>query len=1123
VRICFLALALAVLLAPLGAQSPSGTISGVVSDASGAVVPGAAVQILNAETNVKAWSGNTGQEGAFLAPVLNVGSYNIFIETPGFKKFEILGLALEVNQRARVDAVLQPGELKEVVTVVGESLAGLNKEDSTIGLDVNPSQIRDVPLANRDIFNLLNLSAGVSAGGDATAINSAQYSVNGSRTQASEVTVDGVSVVGGSTGSTLHIPSTEAIRQVRILGSTYSAEFGRTTGAAIAAVVDSGTNRYHGGAYEYFRNEALNANNFFNNLRGVPRPYDRQNQFGGKVSGPFLLPRLYRAKDRTFFFASYEGTRRLAPANNISTLPDARFSTGDFSASPVVVSDPLASGRTPFPDNRIPASRLGPAGQKIVHLLAAPNSPGSFDATTSLSANNYVNQVFTYPSSQDLSVRIDHNISSSNRLFGRVTYFRNTSPLVAVVAGPFNPGSGGSRSYDVNSAVGFTSSITPALIFEFRASYVRDLVDRPAPSLGLDVAGALGIARSPIASAPSLSITGFTTVGSQGNSWQRIANNIFQYAPSLTWVKGGHTFKVGSQLRWHQYNVFASASNFAGGYSFTGEISAPNTTGGNPVNALADFLLGDVKTASYTITQPMSGHRGYNLGFYVQDDWKIAPRLTLNLGLREEYESPMTVANQMYSRIDLFTGHLLVAGKNASNSLNQDPPKMNLGPRVGFAWALDSKTVVRSAFGIFYYQLFANLGGPINFPGFTLTQLYNSVGRGVPQPFSLSQGMPLTLVPNYDDPFVVERNATPSNPLGPSAQFSNVDHLPENLQWNFGIQREIARETVLELTYVGSHAYHLPLYILENTTPSFQIAELISSTGSSVGSQQYRKFPNLTSWNSISNVGSSEYDSLQVRLARELSRSVSVLANYTFAKAMDDGSGTFTNTQPAGFVSEGQLPQLARNLEHAPSAFDRRHILTVMPRYNISRGPKWARDFSFNGVFTARSGLPVSVRQNNLFPDGLQQRPNIVGSSALLYAQQVSTVGTGLQYLRPSTDPQFPLYPTGPLFATVNGRSVMILPASLGNLGPMIVRVPGDVNLNLAVGKRIRLRERLGMQIRAETFNTFNHTSLLFPATALNVVANTATQTAGFNSPGYGLITTARSARFMQLVARLEF
>jgi hypothetical protein len=1110
-----------IILASLRAQNISGTISGVVSDTSGAVVPGASVRIVNSTTNVLAWSGASDSHGGFLAPMLNVGAYNIAVESKGFKKFEILAMPLEFNQRARVDAVLAPGEVREVVTVTGEGVAVLNKEDSAVGIDIDPSAIRDIPLANRDIFNLLNLSGGVSAGGDATAIVSSQYSVNGGRTQASEITIDGVSVVGGTTGSTVHIPDTEALREVKILTSTYSAEFGRTSGATIASVIDSGANRPHGGAYEYFKNEDLDANNFFNNLRGTARPYDRKNQFGGKLSGPVYLPRLYNGRDRTFFFFNYEEVRTMSPTLNISTLPPQKFYTGDFSTSPVPVGDPLAK-QVPFPGNKIPSSRLDPAAQKILGLLPTPNSIGSYDSTTGLSANNYVNQVFTQPTNGDLNVRVDHNLSSANRLFARFTHYSSLTPEAPIIDGVFNTGNGPSRGSDYQAVLGLTSSITPTLILDLRGSVVRDTLFQNGPSLGFNQQSALGIQRSPFDAAPSLAITGFTTFGSQGNTWVDQANNIFQYAGSLSWVHGKHMVKAGAQFRRAQYNFFNAAANFAGLYSFTGEITATNTTAGNAVNALADFLLGDVKSSAYSIPQPMIGRRGYNLGFYIQDDWKITSKLTLNLGLRDEYESPMTTSNGMFSRVDPATGQMLVAGKNASASLNLSSPKFNFGPRVGLAYALDPKTVVRSAFGIFYYQLFANLGGVLNFTGYTLNQSYNSLGRGVPQAFSLSQGMPLPLVQNFN-PLQVMQAATPSSPLSPSGFYSDISHLPENLQWNFGIQREIARGTVAEATYVGSHAYHLPLYIRDNVLPSFEVAQMLMATDNNVQTQLYRPFPNLAAWSQIRNVGDSEYDSLQLRISRELSRSLSVMANYTFSKSMDDGSGTFTNTQPSNTVDSGQLPQIALNLEHAPSVFDRRHSFMAAPRYTISNGPRWIRNIDFSGVFIARSGLPVNIYQNNLYPDAVQQRPNITGTASLLYAPQEVTAGTGIRYLRPTTDPQFPLTPTGPLFITVSGKSVMVLPAAIGNLGREIARAPGDWNLNLSAGRRFRIREKLSMQVRAETYNTFNHTNLLMPASNLSVIANTATQTAIFNSPGYGLITSARSARFMQMVARFEF
>jgi hypothetical protein len=1124
-----------VVLIPTSAQNPNGMISGIVSDTSGGLVPGATVIITDANTNVRAWAGATNGEGAFLAPALPAGVYNIAIASPGFRASEILALNLQVNQRARVDAILRPGDLKETVTVVGENVAVLNKEDSTVGFDVSPSQVRDLPLANRDIFNLLNLSAGVSAGGDATAINSAQYSINGSRTQASEWTVDGMSMMGGTTGSTKYMPSTEAIRQVKILASTYSAEYGRTSGATIAAVIDSGTNQYHGGVYEYFRNEDLDANNFFNNIRGQRRPYDRQNQFGAKLGGPIFLPFLYHGKERTFFFVNYQGTRQLVPTTNISTLPDVQFRGGDFSSSPVAVADPLSSAHAPFPGNRIPANRLDPAALKVLSVLPPPNSPGTFDPSTGRRVNNYVNQVSPQNAIEDITTRVDHNISSRSRLFARFTHEWALYPMAAVVSGLMNPGQGDRWNSDYQGVVGLTQVLAPTLILEVRANAWRDTLKLAAPSMLANIQDVLAIQRTPTISGfsgfsatsavpPLIAATGFTTVGSGSGSsaWQFQADNVAQQSTSLSWVRSGHTLKIGAQYRWHEYNVFAAVGQFAGSYSFTGEISAPNTTAGSPINALADVLLGQVKTANYALSQPMSGRHGYNLAFYLQDDWKLTPRLTINLGLRDDHEAPMMSTNGIFSMIDPSTGRLLVARKNASDSLNLSPPSVNLGPRVGFAYALNPKTVIRSAFGIFFYQLFANIGNSVTYPGFTLTQQYNSIGRGIPQAFSLSQGMPLTLAP-VNDPFLAEKNASATNPLSPGLQYADCSHLPENMEWNFGIQREVARGTALDISYVGSHAYHLPLVIRQNALPSFQIAELITATGSNVQAQLYRPFPTVSAFNATSLVGSSAYHSLQLRATRQVSRSVSFTMNYTFAKAMDDGSGTFVNTQPVGVIDSGQLPQIARKLEHAPSAFDRKNSLVVAPRYTVNSGPKWFRDISITGVFTARSGLPLTISQSNLYPDAIEQRPDINGRGSLLYAPMRNAVGTGVQYLRPTSDPQFPLSPTGPLFATVNGANKMILPASIGNLGRMVLRAPGDVNLNLSVGKRFPIRERLSFQVRGEAYNAFNHANLLFPATSLSVVANTATQTAVFNSPGYGLITSARSARFMQLVARIEF
>ncbi len=1102
-------------------QDLTGVITGTVTDSSGAVVPGASVTILRLGTETPVWEGKTASSGQYLAPLLPVGQYDIRIQLQGFRKTEIKDFDLKVDQRARIDAVLQPGEIKDSVTVTGENVVQLETETSSMALVINPAQVRDLPMANRAVFSLITLSAGVSTGDDPTVVDSSQYSINGSRSQSSEITIDGVSVFGGATGAISHLPSPDAVREVKVLTSAYSAEYGRTAGATISMVVNSGTNTYHGAVYEYFRNEDLNANNFFNNLRGTPRPPNRQNQIGGSFSGPVWLPKVYRGKDRTFFFANYETTRQTVPGAPISTIPGLAFRSGDFSSSSVVVADP--STHVPLPGNRIPVSRLDPAAVKIMNLLPAPDSPGTLDPSTGIAANNYINNVSKQPYTNNLTTRLDHTAGKSTSLWLRFTHDWADTPRPETIPGPLNPGSPESQTTQWIGAAGLTKPLTPTLFAEARFSYLRSTVAALPPSFGVDVAQTLGIQRSPLAATPMITMTGWAALGSQNNVWQTPVDNIFQFAPALTWIRGTHSLKAGMELRKNQYNNFNGNSNYAGLYNFNGNLKSPSSTSGSPINSLADLLFGAITNAAYAVPQPEIARRNYNLAFFLQDDWKVSRKLTLNLGLRQDYEAPQTTANGVYSRVDPFTGKLLVAGRNSDASLGLHPPLFNFGPRAGFAYALDSKTVVRSAFGMFFYQLFSNLGGNVVMPGFNATATFNSAGKGIAQPFTLAQGMPLSAVA-YQNPLDAQAAATVSNPLVPSnSQYAETNHLPTIMQWNFGIQRQLARGTVLDLSYVGNHDVHLPLALRFNALPSFAIGELVNATGNNVSTQQYRPFPTISSgWNAVTNVGSSKYHSLQVRATREISNSVSFQMNYTFAKSTDDGSGTFANTQPNGTL-DSQFPQIARNLDHAVSVFDRKHTLVLAPQYTTSLGPKYLRGIAISAIFTARTGLPSTIYQSNLYPDVIQQRPDLTGDGRLLYASAAVTNGTGIQYLRPPSDPQFPLSPTGPLFLTVGSVNKMLLPASVGTLGRDVIRNHGDANVNFSINRRFRLKERMSMQIRMDAFNALNHTNLSIPNTSLLVTADSKSQTAIFSSPGYGLITTAKSARFMQLSARIDF
>jgi len=1103
-------------------QVLTGTISGTVTDASQAVVQNAPVTILNADTGVTVWRGTTNESGVYRAPNLPVGRYTVSVQAQGFKRAEVSGINLATDQRAGINVTLQPGAVSESITVAGDTAGQLATDSSSISNVITMSQVQDLPLPSRNILNLLSLTAGVSSGGDATGINASQLSINGSRTLNSEFTVDGVSVVSGSTGGVQTLPPADAIREVKVLTSAYSAEYGRTSGGTVTMVINSGTDLYHGGVYEYFRNEDLNANNYFNNLRGQQRPQDRYNLFGAKLGGPIWIPKIYKGKERTFFFFDYEGLRRSAPFTSISSVPSAAFRSGDFSASPVIVAQPGTT--TPFPGNKIPANLIDSAAAKIMGVLPSPNSPGSFDPATGRNANNLVEVGSTKQPSNATATRIDENISDRIRLFGTLTHFASSSPGQPTIPGPLENATGLSTTTGYQATVGYTHTWTPTFFTEARFGFWRNNANVAAPSEGLNVQSALGIARSVGPAAPTFTINGgWSQYGLNSNTLRSQIDNNFQPSISASKVWGNHLVKFGWDLRKDQFNIYnpggtGNSGWFTGMYIFTGEITSPTRNTGNPVNALADFLLGDIKTGGYSLPQPPAGRRNYYTGAFVQDDWKVTRRLTLNLGLRYEYESPMTSSNNIYSRVDPVTGQVLFAGINASASLNLTASKLNWAPRVGSAYSLDPKTVVRAGFGMFHSGIFSNLGAQVLFPGYTVTQAFTNLGTGIAQPFSLSQGMPLIAVQNLNQPQSTLSQYNASNPISASASFGQASPLPYAAEWNFGVQRELLRGLILETNYVGSAGVHLQLNLPNNTVP-FAAATQLAQVNTTVTTQNARPFPSVGQFSAVVMAGHSSYHALQVTARRQFNTNLAFIANYTWSKSIDDGDGLFSFSQPEVF-SSGQFPTVARNLDRSLSTFDRTNSFTSAIQYR-TKGSRWFRDFEFDPIVTARTGLPNTITQNNLNPAASELRPNVISNNSI-YLPNLVPNGTGVQALVPANSSNFPLGPVGPLFTGTGASRTLVLPAGIGTLGRNTIRTPGEFDLDLAVGRKFPIRERLKLEVRAEAFNMLNHTNFQSPSTGLSVIANSSGQGV-FNSPTFGLITAARAARFFQLVARIEF
>jgi hypothetical protein len=1108
-------------------QGVTGVISGTVSDPKG-VIRGATVTITNADTGVIAWTGKTNVAGVYRAPDLPAARYDLSVTAPGFKHQQVSGIELSVDPQADISVMMQIGELAETVTVEGGTEGQLASDGSSLGNIITPSQLQDLPLPSRNVLNLLALTPGVSSGGDITSqagLSTSQLSIDGSRTLNSEFLIDGLSVVSGSTGAPQTLPPADSIREFNVLAASYSAEYGRTAGAMVTLITNSGANLLHGAAYGYFRNEDLDANNYFNNLLGKPRSEDRYNLFGGKLGGPLSIPRIYDGKNRTFFFMNYEGLIQASGYNLTSTVPYGPYATGNFATSPTLVYDP--STKAPFPGNAVPPNLIDPAALKILGLVPAPNSPGTMNKTDNITTNNFVSIGSSHPTTNTGMARLDETATDAIRLFGTFVHYNNYSPIQPTYPGsPLENSVGNSETTGYESTSGLTKIWSPTFITEVRFGFFRNNAEIVPPSAGIDVQNTLGIGIFYGEAAPEINISGFSQLGTNSNTQRTQIDNNYQTTVNNSKTLGNHLIQFGFQLRKDQFDDLNPTGDVNGSFTFDGSITNAKNSSGDAINALADFLLGDIKTGSYSLAQPLIGRRNYNIGLYFQDDWKISPKLALNLGLRWEYESPLTAANNEYSRVDPTTGEILFAAKNASDALNLTTPKLNFAPRAGFAYSLTPKTVIRSGFGIFYAGIFSDLGGQVLFPGYTVEQAFNNLGTGIPQPFKLSQGLPAVATNNVQNPQAnIAQSSSAANPLTLTDYngFTQASPSPYVEQWNFGIEREIAKGTIVEVNYVGTHGVHLPIELPTNTVPyNPTIDAAVAFANTTLATQQARPYPGIGSFSSLNMEGTSSYQALQASVRRQYGSNLTFVANYVRSKSIDDVSGLYNFSQPSG-LNLGQFPQQFLGLNKGLSEFDRPNDFTVAVLYR-TKGNRWVRNFEIYPMLAAHNGLPLYIGQSNenAAQTGTnQQRPYDINPKVSLYTAEVPN-GTGVQYLLPTGAANFPLEPSGPLFVGSGASRTQVLPVGIGSLGRDVVRVPGQLDLNVSVGRAFALGERLQLRIRMEAYTALNHTNFEAPASSLTLTTNFAGQPI-WNSPTYGLITAANQSRFLQLVGRFDF
>ncbi len=1050
----------------------SATVTGYIADPTGAFVPGATVAIVNQDTGFTR-STETSAEGAYTFPGLPVGTYEITVTKTGFQTYKQSGIILLVNQTARLDVTLQLGGVAQAIEIVGQAPL-LETETSGRGQVVEQRRLADLPLDGRNPIALVSLVAGAAVV-NAPAIlegyrGGAWASVNGGRNLDNVYLFDGDNYRGIYANTALNYPNPDALQEFKLLTHNFSAEFGRNSGAVFNAVTKSGTNGFHGSVWEFLRNDALNARNFF----ASEVPVMKQNQFGFTAGAPIK-------KDKLFIFGSYQGFR----IKQESMLVNAEVATalerqGNFSQSDVTITDPETG--LPFTDNIIPTERLFAGSVNWYNkYVPLPNNPDGRTITYMQSAPRTVNQGL---------VKMDWQITSKQTLTGR--WFRDRSSVVY----PFNYSIPNYSTFDliVPTQVGgltHTYSISPTLLNQAHFGVSHGFFDNgfTKDSLALQVTNStLGINMPNMRPySPSLWIAG--NVGGWANA-EVESGLTHQYGDALTWIRGKHTFKFGMEVLIDSYHNRSFAYT-NGSYDFDGSFTG---------SGMADFLLGRTSYVQHNAGYFVDSQSKQYYSF-IQDDWKVSPNLTLNLGFRYELMGPVvdnttsspfpnqqgTYKSGMQSSVFPTAPRGLVFPGDPGIPAGLYPmPKGNLEPRLGLAWSPGSskKWAIRGGIGMFSSAPFMDVIGQThaNQPYVLITREYSPAG-GFADPYRDFPGgnpWPFKFDPGHVS-FV-----TPA-----SIQGTNLDYVdPRITQWNLSVQRSVGTDWLFDLAYVGSVGRHLLQVFDANPAryiPGTDANGNPLSTPENVESRRIDSPGTLSVVMLGASVARSSYNSMQFTVEKRMSKGLSILSSYTWSHNIDTST---SQTYGGGIPNQNQFNYISG--ERGNADFDRRQVYSLSFIYDLPK-PKsgnWAMrnvvgGWGMSGIFSTATGSPFSVwtdKDNNL--DGVwTDRPNLVGNPL---AVDRSTRDQMLAHW----------FNTAAFVENPIGQS--------GSLGRNTLFSPGSWNLDFSLLREVPISEKYGrVQFRSEFFNIFNNVKLGCPSTSLQ-------------SDRFGTLNCAGSPRLIQ-------
>jgi len=1044
----------------------AGAIEGTVKDSSGGLVANAQITAKNVSTGVTR-AAVTDSTGRYTFVSLPVGDYEVRAEAAGFRTTVRSGITLLIGRTAIVDIDLTVGQVTETIAVTAAAPL-IESTHAAIGEVIQNKQILDLPLNGRSYAQLALLvpqvvgSGGVGIGTrtQENAIGTSGYfSISGSRPEGNQFTFNGTNVTNEFTGGTFAYPPIDSIQEFKILQNNYSAELGGRVGQVVLTA-KGGTNELHGSAYEFIRNDHLDANNFFSNLAGLPKRPLKQNQFGASVGGPIFLPG-YSGKNKSFYFVNYEGARIRRGSTSTTTVPTPLMRTGDFSETGRTIRDPLTGN--PFPNAVIPANRINPIALNAMRLAdyPLPNIAGT--------RNNFALAPSAKTDLNQLTARLDHSFSEKDKVWG--SYFWTKLDL----ASPRFTQITDSKSDVTTQAytADWTHIFRPSLINDFKAGFnfvSQDVKNRSPQNITNANLGFPNNANQPQAGGvsagiPSFAPSGYGSLGAAAGPPQLFKTRHFQAGDTLNWIKGAHLLKFGVDItREHEDQRFNPQirGNFSFGGAYTGD-------------GFADFLLGLPSSAIREILLPGSNifeslHRGTHYYFFAQDDWKVRPNLTLNLGLRYEYNSPVVEARDRQAnfipRIIDGVGRIvrIQAPDPEFGRCLCRPAKKDFAPRLGLAWRPggSERTVIRTGYGVFYGYVPYNTKQTLAFNPPQIDR--QTVTNTVPAPsFDLTNSFPPQLLASA------------------FAGFSHdLDFLDAMIQqWNFDIQREVVKSVLVDLSYVGSLSVHL-----DNN------AGLNAARPGPGAFPPRRPFPNERVIVGANNGSTATYHAFTVKVKKEFSHGLTFLSHYTKSKALDNTSSQLSDFQDANNIRSNK----GHSGFHVPNRF----VTSALYQLPFGRGRKYLSQthsvadailggWMITGIYTAQSGFWFSPTA-----------PNTIGIES--GGVRADRVGNG--NLPSSERTRLRWFDTAAFVQPVGFR--------YGTAGRNILEGPGFKNFDLGLLKDFNITESQRLQFRSEFFNTFNNVNFGLPAN--NISAG-----------NYGTIAGAGASREIQFGLKYIF